>query len=211
MMIKEAMGVFWQSLKDTWEELFSIAIVNLVWLFASFTVVLFPVVTAGMYYVCNRVAHGKTFHFSDFVDGIKKFWWRSLLWFLANIVVIALFIVNIYFYSSFEGSWVVVIGGLWLALLVFWLSMQIYFWPLMVEQTEIKMIRAWRNAAFLILANPFFAFFIVTFSVVLFAASAALTLPLIFVGMAVVAILANNAVLTLLAKFGLIQEPRPKV
>ena len=34
MLIKEAMKVFWQSLKDTWEELYSIAIVNLVWLFS---------------------------------------------------------------------------------------------------------------------------------------------------------------------------------
>lgn len=34
MMIREAMGVFWQTLKDTWEELYSLAIVNLAWLFA---------------------------------------------------------------------------------------------------------------------------------------------------------------------------------
>lgn len=211
MMIKEAMGVFWQSLKDTWEELYSIAIVNLVWLFASLTIVLFPVTAAGMYYVTNRVAHGKTFGFSDFIDGIKRFWWRSLVWFLVNIVAVGLFAVNIWFYSSFEGSWVVVIGGLWLALLVFWLSMQIYFWPILIEQSETKMIQAWRNAAYLILANPFYAFFMVTFSIVLFALSAALTLPLIFVGMGLVAILANNAVLTLLEKFGLIKEARPKV
>ncbi|MHB0859099.1 MAG: YesL family protein [Anaerolineae bacterium] len=209
MMIREAMEVFWQTLKDTWEELYSIAIVNLVWLFASFTVVLFPVTAAGMYYVANRVAHGKTFHFSDFIEGIKLYWWRSLLWFLANIVVIALFVVNIMFYSSFEGSWVVVVGGLWLALLVFWLSMQVYFWPLLIEQSETKMLQAWRNAAFLILANPFYAFFIVTFTVVLFAVSTVLTLPLIFVGMGLVAILGNNAVLTLLVKFNLMEEARP--
>lgn len=211
MMIKEAMGVFWQSLKDTWEELYSIAIVNLVWLFASLTVVLFPVTAAGMYYVANRVAHGKTFGFSDFIDGIKLYWWRSLIWFLVNIVAVGLFAVNIWFYSSAEGSWLVVIAGLWLALLVFWLSMQIYFWPILIEQSEIKMIQAWRNAAYLILANPFYAFFIVTFTIVLFALSAALTLPLIFVGMGLVAILANNAVLALLEKFGLIKEARPKV
>ena len=90
MMIREAMSVFWQTLKDTWEELFQLAIVNLVWLFSALTIIGLPVTTAGMYYVTNRVAHGKTFHFSDFIDGIKLYWWRSLLWFLANVVIILL-------------------------------------------------------------------------------------------------------------------------
>ena len=104
MMIKESTSVFWQTLKDTWEELYSIAIVNLVWLFASFTVVLFPVTLAGMYYVTNRVAHGKTFHFSDFIEGIKKLWWRSLLWFLANIAFVGLIFLNLNFYpTQFQG------------------------------------------------------------------------------------------------------------
>jgi hypothetical protein len=211
MMIKEAMSVFWQSLKDTWEELFSLAIVNVIWLFASLTIVGFPICTAAMYYVTNRVAHGKTFHFSDFVDGIKRYWWRSLLWLLATIFVIILIIVALNFYSSlFQGIWAALVGGIWLAALVFWLSMQMYFWPMMMEQKEPKMFQAWRNAAFLILANPFFAFFVGTFHILLFGISTALTLPLIFAGMALMGILGNNAVLTLLAKFGLIKEARPK-
>jgi hypothetical protein len=210
MMIREAMSVFWQALKDTWEELFSLAIVNLVWLASILTVILIPVTTAGMYYVTNRVAHGKTFHFSDFIEGIKLFWWRSLLWFLANILIVFLVIMNLQFYASFQATWSVFVNGLWLAVLAFWLSMQLYFWPLLIEQEQPKMLLTWRNCAYLILANPFYGFFMVCFTIVLFAVSVALTLPLIFVGMALVGLLGNNAVLTLLVKFGIIKEARPK-
>lgn len=236
MMIREAMGVFWQTLKDTWEELYSLAIVNLVWLFAPLAplsiayllvgnaglvwlsipfllaaIAVFPMVVAGMYVVTNRVAHGKTFHFSDFVDGIKTYWWRSLLWFLANIVFVGLVFVNINFYANqFQGSWVVLVGGIWLAILMFWLTMQAYFWPLLIEQENPRLLLAWRNSAYMVLANPFYAFFVVSFSVVLFAVSVALTLPLVFVGMALMGLLGNNAVLVLLEKFGIIEEARPK-
>lgn len=211
MMIREAMGVFWQTLKDTWEELFPLALVNLVWLFASMTIVLFPVAAAGVYYVANRVAHGKTFAFGDFIEGIKKLWWRSLLWFLANLAIAFLLYTNLTFYPAFfKGSLVgVIIGGFWISVFVFWASMQLYFWPLLIEQEQPKMLQAWRNCAFLILANPFYAFFVVCFTVLLFGLSAALTLPLIFVGMGLVAILGNNAVLTLLVKFGVIKQARP--
>ncbi len=211
MMIREAMSVFWQTLKDTWEELFQLAIVNLVWLFSALTIIGLPVTTAGMYYVTNRVAHGKTFHFADFVDGIKLFWWRSLLWFLANVVFILLIIVNLQFYASFQATWSVFVNGLWLAILVFWLAMQVYFWPLLIEQEHPKMLLAWRNCAYLILANPFYAFFVVSFSIVLFGLSVALTLPLVFVGMALLGLMGNNAALTLLEKFGIVKEVRPKI
>ncbi len=104
----------------------------------------------------------------------------------------------------------VLIGGFWLAVFAFWVTMQIYFWPLLIEQEVPRMLLAWRNAAYLVLANPFYAFFMVSFSIVLFAVSAALTLPLVFVGMALMGLLGNNAVLTLLEKFGIIEEARPK-
>jgi hypothetical protein len=175
------------------------------------TVVLFPVAAAGMYFATNRVAHGKTAHFSDFIEGVRKFWWRSLLWFLANILFVIVIYTNLVFYSTnFKGLWVAVVGGFWLALLAFWLTLQMYFWPMLIEQSQTKMLLAWRNAAFLVLASPFFSFFIASFHLLLIGVSIALGLPLIFVGMASIGLLANNAVLVLLAKFGLIKEARPK-
>ena len=211
MMIKEAMSVFWQTLKDIWEELLPLCLVNLVWLFASLTVILFPVTLAGGYYVANRVARGKTFGTRHYVEGIKMYWWRSLLWFLANLVVVLLIYVNLMFYpSQFEGLWVSVVGGFWLAVLIFWLTLQMYFWPLLIEQEQPRMLLAWRNSAYLVLINPFYALFVASFHLLFLAVSVAITLPLVFVGMVGLALLGNNAVLTMLVSVGKIEDPRPK-
>jgi uncharacterized membrane protein len=86
----------------------------------------------------------------------------------------------------------------------------VYFWPLLIEQEHHRMLLSWRNSAYMILANPFYAFFIGSFTVVLLGISVALVLPLVFVGMALLSILGTNAVLTLLERFGVIEEYRPK-
>lgn len=229
MMIREAMNVFWQTLKDTWEELYNLAIVNLVWLFCFVPVtvitvtqspyivlpafllalILVPSATVGVYYCTYRVAQGKTFHFADFLDGVKIYWWRSLIWLVVNAVVIFLIRTNLLFYPTIiQGPLIVLVGGLWLAVFVFWVSMQLYFWPMLMRQEQTKMLLAWRNSAYLLLANPFFAFFIVSFTLVLLAASLALTLPFIFVGMSLLSLLGNNAVVTMLVKLKIIQDPR---
>ncbi len=232
MLIKEVVSVFWQTLKDSWEELLSLAVVNLIWLFswglpiAALTIVqnfymailslllsfvLFPITMAGIYVVTNRVAHGKTFHLSDFWEGIRTYWWRSLLWLLANIVFLFLIWTNLQFYPTvFEGNWVVFIAAFWIAVAVFWLAMQAYFWPLLVEQDAPHMLTAWRNAALLILANPFYAFFLIAFHILLLLLSGLLSLPLMFMGMTLIGLLGNNGVLTLLAEFDIIDSPRPK-
>ncbi len=232
MLISEAMTVFWQSLKDTWEELLPLSIVNLVWLFSwalplaaivsvsapaliiallLLGVLLFPVTTAGIYYVTNRVAHAKTFHFYDFVEGIKIYWWRAIVWLLVNVLVVFLVWTNLAFYPrAFEGGWVVFVQGLWLAVLAFWLVMQLYFWPMLIQLEEPRMLLAWRNSALLILVNPFYAFFVVSFTLVLTIISVVLSVVFMFAGMTIIALIGNNALLILLHRLGKIEDPRPK-
>jgi hypothetical protein len=232
MMIKEAFSVLWQTFKNTWEELYSLAIVNLVWLLSwglplalvanlqsaaimiptmVLSALLFTVTMSGIYHVTSRVARGTTFHFSDFIDGIKLYWWRSLLWLLANVVAFFLISTNLRFYPTIlQGTWVIIIGGFWMSVLFFWTIMQFYFWPILVQQEQPKILLAWRNAAYLILASPFYAFLMVFFAAVLIVASVGLVLPLIFVGMAIIALLGSTASLELLVKFKIIEDPRPK-
>jgi hypothetical protein len=71
------------------------------------------------------------------------------------------------------------------------------------------MVQAWRNSLYLILANPFYAFFTLTSAILLAVLSLAFTLPFIFCGMVFQGLLGNNAVLTLLARYDVIKSPRP--
>jgi len=232
MLFTKAMGVFWQTLKDSWEELLQLALMNLIWTLSwggpialstvvgnspalilpliALGVILFPLSTVGRFYATNIVARGRTVHLSDFFEGIKRYWWRSLLWFLLTLLVVAILILNIVSYPSmFEGFIGVLLGGLSIAVLVFWIVMQLYFWPLILSQEEPKIWRAWRNAAYLIFANPFYAFLMLTFALVMLLLAGALTIILIFAGMTLLGLLCNNAVITLLVHFKIIEDPRP--
>lgn len=233
MLIREAAGVFWQTLKDIWEELLPLAVVNLVWLLAwalplsagsllasipvlavalvIIGVLFFSIATASVYYVTSRVAHAKTFHFSDFIDGVKLYWWRAILWILGNVLVTVLLAANVLFYARVQTSWSAIVAGLFVALFIVWVAVQIYFWPLMLSQEQPKLLMAWRNAFFLILANPFYAFFIGSFVILLLGLSIGLTLPFVLMGMTLQGLLGNNAVLTLLERLGKIEAPRPKL
>ncbi len=211
MMIKEAIDTIWQSLKDAWDDLFGLALVNAAWLFSSLTVILFPISTAGMYYITNRVSHGKAIHFSDFWDGVKKYWWRSWLWFLGTTLGTLLAWISLSFYTNLvgEGLLMIAIGGFWLSLMVVWLGMQIYFWPLMVEQSQPNILQAWRNAFVLTIQQPLYTLLIALFIVALVLLSLLFPISLVLVCMSVIGILGNNATVRLLVKAGIMEEPRP--
>lgn len=212
MMFKEAFGVVWQSLKDAWEDLFGLSLINITWLFTSLTVLLLPVSTAGVYYATNRIAHGKTVHYSDFIDGAKKFWWRSWLWFLGNLVFLFLTYYSLAFYTSItQGFFAILIGGFWLAVILVWLGMQVYFWPMLVEQSDPNVLQAWRNSFILVMQQPFFTVVLFVVELALFLISIVLPIGFILVYMIVTGIMANNATVTLLVKAGFADKARPPI
>jgi len=233
MMIREAMDVFWRSLRDAWEELMPLALVNLVWfvswgaplaLIPSFgsgpvavallvlALVLGAVSTAGLYQVTDRVAHGKTARFDDWRAGVRQYWSKALLWLLGNVVVALAVAWNIYFYGqNFQANWVPLIQGVWLALALFWLLMQVYFWPVFLRLERPNLWTAWKFAAMLIVASPFYAFLMGAFTLAIAAISVLTGVLLGLMGGTAAAVLGSNAVLTLLYKLGKIPDPRPDV
>jgi hypothetical protein len=232
MMIREALQVFWRSLRDAWEELLPLAMVNLAW-FATWGVpfALIPsspvpgltyallvlglalgaISTGGLYHVADRVAHGKTAHFEDWREGVSLHWRRALLWLLVNVAVVLLVVWNIAFYGeNLQGNWVWLLQGVWLALALFWAMMQVYFWPMLLQLEQPRLYTAWRFAAMLIVANPFYAFFIGTSTLLVAIVSIATGVVLGLFGGTAMALLGSNAVLTLLHKLGKIADPRPE-
>jgi hypothetical protein len=166
--------------------------------------------TAGIYYVTERVAHGKTFHLSDFFQGMRLWWWRALLWIAANLLFLWLIWLNLWFYSNrLQGLVGILVGGFWLAAAFFGLAMQLYFWPMLLQLEQPRMTLAWRNAALLILINPFYAFLCNLFTALVIIVGVITGALFVLIGMSFIGLLGNNAVLTLLFKLGRIGNPRP--
>jgi hypothetical protein len=240
-VVSKAFKVVWQALKDTWGDLFMLSVLNLIWflcilgpplipmipvtsiallprlvaLGVLFALIL-PVMTAAFYPVSHRVATGKTFHLSDYWDGVKTYWWRAILWFLANAMAVVLWWTNLNFYAGqipriwklqqIPAVWpVVLINGFWTSVFFVWLLTQMYFWPMMMVQKDPNIAQAWRNGLVLVLRFPVFSLLIGIIGLILLALSIVLMAPLFLFAMGLLAILYSNATLTLLVEAGIIE------
>jgi uncharacterized membrane protein YesL len=222
-VVSKAFKVVWQALRDTWGDLFMLSVLNLIWFLGGFSglfvatlvktwypgllaIATYPIATAAIYPIAHRVAVGKTFHLSDYWDGVKAYWWRAILWFLANVLAVALWYVNLDFYAQLiRNEWVLLVGGFWTSVFVVWLLTQIHFWPMMMVQEEPNIVQAWRNSVILVLRFPVFSIIIGILSVILIVLSTVLVAPLFLFMMGLVAILYSNATLTLLVEAGIIE------
>jgi uncharacterized membrane protein YesL len=231
-MFKESFNVIWMSLRDLWEELYYLILANVIWFFLALglpllllelqtTVALiitgvlvlfaFPPATAAVFAVTHRVAHATTFHLSEFFAAYKRFWWRSWLWLLANAAIGFVIYIDFRFYPLFfQNIWGAAFSMFFAIMFLFWLMMQIYFWPILLVQEKANILQAWRNAAVLIMAHPLYALVIGLFSALIWYLSArAYFIPAGLIGMVFQGLLANNAVLTLLVKHNKIKPVRP--
>ena len=220
MRVRRAVSAVWFGLRNTYEELFTIAGVNLTWLGIGFAIptlvaylgqpfvalvlllITVPPPTAGAFYYANRIAREKSANFSDFWEGTKKYAVRAWIFGVVDVLALGLFVLNIWFYPrAFQGMWVIWVQSVFVALTVYWLALQIYIWPILLEQKEEKLRLAVRNAAVLAFSNPLMTLIVGLALLLIIAVSLALTLPAVFVMICTVALIANRAVVLLLEPY----------
>ena len=227
-----AFRVLWTAFKDYYEEMFTLVGANLLWVVILAVpagvaalggqllplatvgvgalvlgVLLVPPATAGMFYLTNQVTHHKSIEFGMFFEGLKKYVWKSYLLILLNLLAASIVYANFQFYGQFEGQWAVIVRGLFVGLGVMWCLVQIYVFPMLLEQQEPRLLLALRNAAFLAFASPITSLVLAVLMLVVAALSIGLTLPFAVAMIAVLCLMANGAVLTLLVHFGIRQPP----
>ncbi len=206
-----AFRVFWAALKDYYEEMFRLVGANLLWLVLAIPVVTLPPATAGMFYLTNQIAHHKTVELGMFFEGFKKYFFKSWLLTLLNVAVLAIFYMNFTFYGQrVGGQWGSILQGLFVGLAVMWCLIQLYVFPMLLEQEEPRLRLALRNAAFMAFASPIATLVLGVLLAVTTLASLVLALPFAVALMAVVGLAANEAVLILLVQFG-IRKPAEEV
>lgn len=214
---------FWQSVKELFDELFALAIVNLIWvvinlplaliagtlllnnaLGAAGIVALLAVVpmapaTAGLYTVAQRVTEGRVISWRVFFEGFREYrmisWQVYGLWALG----LALILVNIQFYlqlNSTIGSFLTI---LFLYLLAIWFALLIYIGPLMLLQTDKRLRVIARNAFLMVLGRPVFTLSTVIMMAVIIVVSVFLRLLPFLLTFAFLALWSLRATMALIA------------
>jgi uncharacterized membrane protein YesL len=205
--MKRALRTFWGALRDFWDELFLLALMNVVTVLLLIPVVTFPPALAGLWSVANLVAKGRAIGWRDYFKAFRRYflkaWGLALLNGLVGIILVA----NILFYAPanvpFEISptlsfW---IQALFLGVAFVWLIVQLYPMALLLEQEDQRLRVALRNAAVLFAANLGFTIVLALLLLVVAAVSMVLPPLWLLVTVALFAVVCNKAVLHLLETY----------
>jgi uncharacterized membrane protein YesL len=172
--------VLWLSLKDVFDELFTLMAVNLLWVVLSAPLILVAVFlisagstafgiiiallavlplapsNAGLYTIAQRVSEGRVIAWRLFFEGFRQYlrlsWQVYGLWAVGLILIIS----NLSFYSGGGAGLGAFVRILLLYLLLVWFGLLIYIGPLMILQTDKRLRVIARNAFLMVLGRPIF-------------------------------------------------------
>lgn len=195
--------IVWLGVKATYEDLLLLGILSLlVWL-CWLLIIPGPPATAALFYVANRVANERSVNFNLFKEGFRRYFVRSWIIGGISLAFLTLFVSSFFFYLSLPAQfpqWMQALSVVMLYLLISWLAIQLYLFPVLVEQ-NLSLGRLFRNAFFLAFASPLFTgvlLLALTFIVIL---SALTTILLFGIAPALIAVICSLALQDRLAFF----------
>ena len=143
---------------DAYASLGEIFLMNLLWFVFSLPVITVPPAFGALIYSTNLIAHDESVTWRTFLVGFRLNFWRSYRWFILYLFVIAVAVSNIYFYRQFEATWGDWAEILVLSLLFLWVLLNVFTFPLLLEQSDRRITVALRNSLILYIRRPGVAF-----------------------------------------------------
>lgn len=187
-----ALRVVGHAFRDWWDEMFLMVGVNLMWALLAIPVItLFPA-TMGAYNLTYDKAHGRRVEFELFWQGFRQYFGKAWALGAINLVVTILLIVNILFYLN-QPSWLFYLTILWIYLIIIWLGVLTYVFPLAIEQEDKSIKLIYRNAVLLAVGRPLFTLVIALVQLLLLGISIALSPLLLLVYVPLSGLISNHA------------------
>jgi uncharacterized membrane protein YesL len=141
-------------LEDAYFDFGKLLVYNLLWFALTLPLVTAPPAAAGLYFAVRQLANQQPADWRTFFEGFREHFWLSWRWGLLNLIVLAGLAANLWFYGLVEAEW-----GLWaqagfMALLALWCLLQVYTFPLLLEQHDRRLRVALRNSIVFYLRRP---------------------------------------------------------
>ena len=128
-----------------------------------FVLMLLPIVTippafGGLNYAASQLVINEPVNRQTFFEGFKKYFQSSFVWFFTNVIVVGILLFNIDLsIQSHQVLWLQYLRGIYWILLGVWMLLQIYTFPLMIQQEKPRFILALRNSAILWFKHSIFS------------------------------------------------------
>lgn len=192
-----AVKVLGLAFRDIWQELWTILVVNLLFLLANVLIITGPPATLALFYYGNRVAHGETVTERDFLQAIRTYWKPAWRWGMVNFLAIGILTLDYVLIERVVANTNTAsfLQGLYLTLLTAWLLVQLFTPPFLLEQEQPKVSQALRNAVIFIRRNLLFVLVLAVLLVLSLAGGTLVFMLSLAFGGALVVFASNHAVL----------------
>jgi hypothetical protein len=211
----DALQVLKFSLQDFWEEFVLLVVLNLlwavtlvlpivplavlgttvpIWLLSVLLLIPLSIVSGALIFVTNQISRGVAVTWAHFALGLRSYWSKSLIVGVINFVAVILILANIQFYAfALEGAWTNIAVIIWIAVGVYWLLVQIFWFPMILELEKERVFLALRNALAMVLISPMFTLTLAVVLVLVVALSIALTVPFLLFTASLFGLISNHA------------------
>ena len=132
---------------------------------------------------------------NDYWEGFRWSFRRGVAIGLVNIAVIVMLIVNFQSYMLQSSVWFVALRLVWILMFTGWVIVQLYVWPLLDELIKPTLRAALRNAALMVVLNPFFSLTLFLTVLLLVVFSTLFAVPWILLSLSLIVNIANAAVI----------------
>ena len=169
-VIRRAFGVWWN-------EWIVMIVLNAAWLLLQLPVITSAPATAVVYAMAQKSYDGEYWGPHDAWDALWHLFWPAWRWGLLNGLFLLVVGFNLAAYRNDTAPLWGILRLIWLATLVIWLALNLFYWPFWLAQSDKSMRTTYANCGRFLLLNPWPALLLVVFSVMLAAISVATMLP----------------------------------
>jgi hypothetical protein len=198
----DAWAVVRAALRQTWADVFTTLVVNLLWIFFNLLIVTGPPATLALFYVGNRMARGEPTDPGDFIGALRRYFGLGWRWGAVHLFVVFFLVGDVVLTGRLlPGDNGRIIQGFYITLLVVWLILQLYVLPLLFEQERPEIRQALRNGAVMFGRNLAFSLTLAGLLAAVLLVGAAFFMVTAAAGAVFLAIVGNQAVMNRLEPF----------
>jgi len=158
--------------------------------------------TAALANVARRAALEQHVDRSYFWEGLRIYWRRALALSAISMAVLSMLLLNVLFYLLQPNALLRVTVGLWLYLIVAWLSAQLYLYPVLLSLEQPTVLNTLRTSIMLVFANPVFSIVLVVLAIALTALSVGLAILLLLAWPALMILMGAHALKLMVERMG---------
>jgi uncharacterized membrane protein YesL len=208
--MKAGLGALWRGFLGFNQRAYVHIWGNMLWFVLSLPIITAPAAWAGLVMLTHRAQTSpRAVEVRTVWEGLKLHFRRGLVVALLNTVILGVNITNLIAYQNLNDLTGLGLRWFWLLAILFWLMLQFYAWPLLIEMDKPDLRVAFRNAAIMMLRHPGFTLMVGLGGLLVMILSTVFLGAWFLIGGAFLAAISVAAVRSRLEAVGL-RQPRPE-